>query len=161
MIDRRDFLRGLTLSTWLHAQDADGPIFRAGVNLVVLTLTVTDRYARYINGLKPGDLRVLEDGVQRRLAIFSESGKPPLLIHDDGTTSLLTEDNASGQGGGPRLGLKQFEAIRGDQENSYTIAYRPDPSDRNNSFRKISIEIVSDPAKNWRVRHRAGYRRSD
>jgi hypothetical protein len=128
--------------------------------MVALSFTVTDRRARYINGLKPSDLRVLEDGIPQRLSIFSESGKPPLLMHDDGTTSLLTEGNAPGEAGERRLGLKEFESIREHQENTYTIAYRPAPSNRNESFRKISIEIISDAAKNLRVRHRAGYRRT-
>ncbi|MFN7922398.1 MAG: hypothetical protein U0Q16_20005 [Bryobacteraceae bacterium] len=123
MIDRRSFVKasfGLTAAAWLKAQIVDGLTFRVSGNSVVLSLTVTDRRGRHILGLKPGDLRVSEDGIQRRLSIISESGKPPLLIHDDGT------------GGG--LGLRELESIRGEQENSYTIAYRPDLSDRGEEF---------------------------
>ena len=42
--------------------------------------------------------------------------------------------------------------------HSYTIADYPDPSNHNPGFRKIDIQIVSDAARHWRVRHRPGYR---
>ena len=49
-----------------------------------------------------------------------------------------------------------------DLDNAYTITYYPDPSNHNEDFRKINIEIVSDVARNWRVRCSPGYRpRSD
>ena len=54
--------------------------------MVVLSFTVTDSKGRYINGLKPGDFRILEDGILQKVATFAEGAKPPLQVLDDGTT---------------------------------------------------------------------------
>jgi hypothetical protein len=43
----------------LSAQDSPTkPTFKAKVDLVVLTFTVTDSRGRYINNLKPGDFKI-------------------------------------------------------------------------------------------------------
>jgi hypothetical protein len=41
----------------------------------------------------------------------------------------------------------------------YTVTYYPAPNP-NEGFRKISVEIVSDPGKKYRVQGRPGYRPS-
>ncbi|MCS7024809.1 MAG: VWA domain-containing protein [Bryobacteraceae bacterium] len=53
--------------------------------------------------------------------------------------------------------VEAFESIRESLGNSYTITYYPQPNP-NEGFRKITVEIVSDPAKKLRVRVRPGYR---
>jgi VWFA-related protein len=53
--------------------------------------------------------------------------------------------------------VEAFEDIREDLGNSYTITYYPQHNS-NEGFRKISVEIVSDAAKKYRVRARPGYR---
>jgi hypothetical protein len=52
------------------------------------------------------------------------------------------------------------EAADDQAANSYTITYYPDPSNHNEGFRKIRIEIIRDEGKGWRIRHRPGYRPS-
>ncbi|MDX2151126.1 MAG: VWA domain-containing protein [Bryobacteraceae bacterium] len=74
----------------LHAQDSSRPVFRVKVELVVLSFTVTDSKGRYINGLKPSDFRILEDGIPQKLATFAEGNRPPLQILEDGTTRAMT-----------------------------------------------------------------------
>ncbi len=74
------------LAPRLDAQDSSRPVFRVKVELVVLSFTVTDNKGRYINGLKPSDFRVLEDGIPQKLATFAEGNKPPLQILEDGST---------------------------------------------------------------------------
>jgi VWFA-related protein len=49
-----------------------------------------------------------------------------------------------------------FTSIRENLASSYTVAYYPAQSS-NEGFRKISVDIVSDPAKKYRVRTRIGY----
>ena len=49
---------------WLLAQER--PTFRIKVDMVVLSFTVTDSKGHYINGLKPADFRVTEDGIRDR-----------------------------------------------------------------------------------------------
>jgi len=53
--------------------------------------------------------------------------------------------------------VEAFEDIREDLGNSYTITYYPAPNP-NEGFRKIAVEITSDPGKKLRVRTRPGYR---
>jgi len=53
--------------------------------------------------------------------------------------------------------VEAFESIREDLGNSYTITYYPAPNP-NESFRKITVDIVGDVGKKYRVRARPGYR---
>ena len=55
--------------------------------------------------------------------------------------------------------VEAFESIRESLGNSYTVTYYPQPNP-NEGFRKISVEIVRDPGKKYRVRARPGYRPS-
>jgi VWFA-related protein len=75
---------------WLHAQEsatggARQPVFKSRVDLVVLSFTVTDNKGKYVNGLKPSDFRIMEDGIKEKLATFSEGNRPAMQILDDGT----------------------------------------------------------------------------
>ena len=54
--------------------------------------------------------------------------------------------------------IPQKLATFSEANNVYTITYDPDPSNTNEGFRKIKVEIVTDVDKRWRVRHRQGYR---
>jgi VWFA-related protein len=53
--------------------------------------------------------------------------------------------------------VEAFESIREDLGNSYTITYYP-ALNPNEGFRRITVEIVSDIGKKYRVRARPGYR---
>src|SRR5476651_797945 len=71
---------------WLFAQEAARtPVFKSRVDLVVLSFTVTDNKGKYVNGLKPADFRIMEDGIKEKLATFSEGNRPAMQILDDGT----------------------------------------------------------------------------
>ena len=85
----------LGASLWLHAQDR--PIFRVKVDMVVLGFTVTDSKGKYVNGLKPKDFRILEDGIVQRLSTFGEGNRAPVRVNEDGTTAPLIarEDGGS------------------------------------------------------------------
>jgi len=72
----------LALVSMLLAQDH--PIFKVKVDMVVLSFQVTDNKGKYINGLKPKDFRVLEDGIPQKFATFSEGSKPPVEITPEG-----------------------------------------------------------------------------
>lgn len=68
------------------------PTFRVKVDMVVLSFTVTDNKGKYVNGLKHTDFRILEDGIQQRLATFSEGNQPPLQVAADGTAKQVIID---------------------------------------------------------------------
>lgn len=67
----RAFALFLTCTLAVPATDKK-PVFRVGVDLVVLNFTVTDGDGRYISGLQPEDVRVLEDGISQQIDSFSE-----------------------------------------------------------------------------------------
>jgi len=52
---------------------------------------VTDSKNRYINGLKPSDFRIYEDGILQKVSTFAEGAKAPVAIADDGSTHPLLE----------------------------------------------------------------------
>lgn len=70
----------------------DRPIFRVKVDLVVLSFTITDNKGHYVNGLKPSDFRILEDGIPQKLTTFSEGNRPPVEVAPDGTTKPIVLD---------------------------------------------------------------------
>jgi VWFA-related protein len=80
-------LRGVALPVF--AQEEQRPVFRVKVDMVVLSFTVTDSRGGYINGLKPTDVRILEDGIVQKLSTFTEGNKPSLSVLDDGSTRPL------------------------------------------------------------------------
>jgi VWFA-related protein len=96
MLSRRLFLSALPAP--LLAQEP--PTFRVKVDMVVLSFTVTDSKGRYVNGLKPADFRVLEDGIAQRVNTFTEGNKAPLEILDDGTARPLSTAQADPSKGG-------------------------------------------------------------
>jgi len=83
-----------TLLLWAQER----PVFRVKVDMVVLSFTVTNAKHEYINGLKPTDFRISEDGILQKIATFAEGSRPAVQVNDDGTTRPLV---ASGEGGTP------------------------------------------------------------
>jgi Ca-activated chloride channel family protein len=70
----------------LRAQERPSTVFKVKVDMVVLSFTVTDSKGRYINGLKPTDFKVFEDGIAEKIATFAEGSKPALQVAEDGST---------------------------------------------------------------------------
>jgi VWFA-related protein len=59
-----------------------------------------------------------------------------------------------------RTWQKQVEAledVREEMSNAYTVTYYP-AANPNEGFRKLLVEVVSDPGKKLRVKYRPGYR---
>ncbi len=76
-----------------RAQDAQRPLFRVKVDMVVLSFQVTDSKNHYINGLKPSDFHIYEDGIAQKLSTFAEGANAPLAIAVDGTTKPILDGN--------------------------------------------------------------------
>jgi len=79
-------------AVWLCAQEAKNPVFRAHVDLVVLSFTVTDSKGHYVTNLKPGDFRILEDGIVEKVSTFAEGNNPAVQVNDDGSVRPLIAD---------------------------------------------------------------------
>ena len=91
-ISRRGFI-GMTTggALLLHAQDNQRPVFKIKVDMVVHTFQVQDSKGHYVNGLKPGDFRIYEDGILQKISTFAEGDKAPLSVADDGSTHPLLD----------------------------------------------------------------------
>jgi Ca-activated chloride channel family protein len=63
-------------------------VFRAGVEMVSLNVTVTDSTGRYVTDLEQGDFNVFEDGARQELTFFNKTNLPIAL-------SLLIDSSAS------------------------------------------------------------------
>jgi Ca-activated chloride channel family protein len=85
----------LTASLALFAQE-QRPTFRVKVDMVVLSFTVTDSKGHYINGLKPGDFHLTEDGIAQKINTFGEGNKPPVRVLENGTVQPLLASIESG-----------------------------------------------------------------
>src|SRR5688500_10503341 len=70
----------------LSAQQA--PAFRAGVDMVALSVTVTGPDGCYVPGLAASDFMVLEDGVRQDVLLFERAANPL-------TVSLLLDSSTS------------------------------------------------------------------
>src|SRR5664280_2082812 len=93
-ISRRRFLGMTAAGAVMRAQDSgQRPIFRVKVDMVVLSFQVTDNKGHYVNGLKPTDFRIFEDGILQQIATFAEGAKAPLAVAGDGATRPLLEAN--------------------------------------------------------------------
>ncbi len=101
---------------WLFAQESAAsasrtPVFKSRVDLVVLSFTVTDNKGKYVNGLKPADFRIMEDGIKEKLATFSEGNRPAMQILDDGT---LKPSAPSEPAEGERVATVPVPGLSGD-----------------------------------------------
>ena len=90
-ISRRGFFGLQRAAPLLRAQDAGSAVFRVKVDMVVLSFQVTDSKNHYINGLKPTDFRIYEDGILQKISTFAEGAKAPVAVSADGTTHPLLE----------------------------------------------------------------------
>jgi Ca-activated chloride channel family protein len=72
---------------WIWAQER--PTFRIKVDMVVVSFTVTDSKGKYINNLKPSDVKIAEDGIPQKINTFGEGNKPPVQVMEDGSTHPL------------------------------------------------------------------------
>src|ERR1700722_14649505 len=89
-ISRRGFIGMTAGGALLHAQDQH-PIFRVKVDMVVLSFQVTDSKNHYINGLKPGEFKIYEDGILQRVSTFAEGANTPMTVNPDGTTRPMID----------------------------------------------------------------------
>lgn len=72
-----------------RATAQDSSVFRSGVSLVALNVTVTDSKKRFVSGLEADDFAVFEDGIQQEVRFFESSAVPiDLIILLDTSSSM-------------------------------------------------------------------------
>ncbi len=79
---------GVLLATLAATAQEPPQVFRAGVDLVSLNVTVSDGQHRYVTDLERADFRVFEDGAAQELLFFNRTNLPIAL-------SLLIDTSAS------------------------------------------------------------------
>jgi Ca-activated chloride channel homolog len=91
-ITRRGFI-GAGVGGALFAQDAQHAMLhlKVDVNMVVLSFQVTDSKNHYVNGLKPADFKIYEDGILQRISTFAEGAGTPMAVSPDGATRPMVE----------------------------------------------------------------------
>jgi VWFA-related protein len=110
--------------------------------------------------IAPDDVRAVaeDEGIPIYVISTSEVNKDPI---SSGVFRRIAQ-RTGGKAYWARTWQRQVEAfddIREDMSNSYTIAYYP-AANPNEGFRKITVEIVSDVGKKYRIHSRPGYRPS-
>jgi Ca-activated chloride channel homolog len=90
-ITRRGFIGAGAGGILLYAQDSQQPKFRVKVDMVVLSFQVTDSKNHYVNGLKPADFKIYEDGILQRVSTFAEGANTPMAVNPDGSTRTMVD----------------------------------------------------------------------
>ena len=78
-------------------QDQPTPAFRAGVDVVSLTVTVSDLDGRFVTDLDQTNFQVYEDGVQQNVTFFTKTQLPIALAMLIDTSASMDEKMATAQ----------------------------------------------------------------
>jgi Ca-activated chloride channel family protein len=76
-------------------ETVEGDVIRTDTSLVTVPVTVLDRYGRYVPLLKRENFRILENGVEQKIAYFATTDSPfsvVLLIDTSGSTHFRLDD---------------------------------------------------------------------
>jgi Ca-activated chloride channel family protein len=71
--------------------------FEAGIEIVNLTVSVTDRRSRYVTGLDQEQFAVFEDGVRQELSLFTHENLPISLVLIVDTSASMDEKLSAAQ----------------------------------------------------------------
>jgi VWFA-related protein len=82
---------GGLLGVPLAAQTPRPPTFGVGIEVINLTITVTDVRARYVTDLRESDFAVFEDGVKQDLSLFTHEDLPISLVLMLDTSASMDE----------------------------------------------------------------------
>jgi VWFA-related protein len=106
----------------------------------------------------PDDVRAVaeDEGIPIYVISTSEVNKDPI----SSSVFRRLAQRTGGKAYWARTWQKQVEAledVREEMSNAYTVTYYP-AANPNEGFRKLLVEVVSDPGKKLRVKYRPGYR---
>lgn len=73
------------------AQQPNPPVFQAEIEVINLTVSVTDTRSRYVTDLKTDDFAIFEDGVKQELSIFRHDDIPISLALVIDTSASMDE----------------------------------------------------------------------
>jgi VWFA-related protein len=76
-------------------ETVEGDVIRTDTSLVTVPVTVMDRYGRYVPLLRREQFRIMENGIEQKIAYFATTSSPfsvVLLIDTSGSTQLRLDD---------------------------------------------------------------------
>jgi Ca-activated chloride channel family protein len=79
------------------AQQENEPHIHVVVDMVQLNVAVTDKRGSYINGLRPQDFAITEDGIPQKIATFGEGNEPARRLLDAPTPEGKVLADADGK----------------------------------------------------------------
>jgi len=82
--------------TRMVAQE-NAPNIRVVVDMVQLSVAVTDSKGNYITGLRPSDFAIVEDNIPQKLATFGEGNEPAYRVADAAPPDGKTPAQGNGQ----------------------------------------------------------------
>jgi len=85
-----------TSATRMVAQE-NAPNIRVVVDMVQLSVAVTDSKGNYITGLRPSDFAIVEDNIPQKLATFGEGNEPAYRVADAAPPDGKTPAQGNGQ----------------------------------------------------------------
>jgi Ca-activated chloride channel homolog len=99
------FACGTVLAQTAPQKSAPGPAFKSGVDVVSLSVTVTDGTNHYVTDLEAGEFAIFEDGVRQSISFFNRRQQPIAL-------SLLLDTSASMEQHLPTLQVAASNFVR-------------------------------------------------
>jgi VWFA-related protein len=75
----------------------NAPNIRVVVDMVQLSVAVTDSKGNYITGLRPSDFAIVEDNIPQKLATFGEGNEPAYRVADAAPPDGKTSAQSNGQ----------------------------------------------------------------
>ena len=106
----------------------------------------------------PDDVRAVaeDEGIPIYVISTAEVNKDPISSN----VFRRLAQRTGGKAYWARTWQKQVEAledVREEMSNAYTVTYYP-AANPNEGFRKLLVEVISDPGKKLRIKYRPGYR---
>ena len=103
-------------------QSRQMPVYRAGVDLVVLNVAVLDNDGESVVGLTAADFRMAEDGVGQEITLFASSSNTPLDV------ALVLDMSGSIAMSAPTVkqDAQAFLAALGSEDCVYFVPFRED-----------------------------------
>jgi len=123
-----------------EGETIEGDVIRFDTALVTVPVTVQDRYGRYVPVLRRENFRIMEDGVEQKIAYFATSDSPfsvVLVLDTSGSTRLRLDDIDS------LFGIAQaFTWIAEELGRQYSIGYYPSKPGQNGERRQIKVSVT-------------------
>jgi Ca-activated chloride channel family protein len=119
---------------------AQAPAFKSGVDMVPLTVTVTDARGKYVTGLTDKDFTVLEDGVAQSLTFFAREDVPLDLALLLDTSSSMEADLPLAQAAAKGLVHRLRDCDRGALVEIKAAANIPRPLTSNRALIEQTID---------------------